>query len=152
MKQIKTIDGSRRLYDTDTAKKLASWQSDYGRSDFRWYRETLYKKRNGELFLYGEGNGLSQYAKPYGDSYGPGAKITPISLERAKDLVQQHLGADDYEKLFGDVSEDGGKVALSLQVPAKLSHELDEYVANHISATKTSTIIQALTEFLSKQK
>lgn len=146
----KIING--RVYDTSTAKKQAEWTGDFGKSDFRWYHEVLYKKRNGEFFLYGEGHAASQYAKPTGDGFAPGERIEPISLERAQALVEKHLDADDYERLFGKVTDDNSKVLMSMQLPAPLVQELDHYVSEHVIATKTSVMTQALSDYLSSHK
>lgn len=36
-----------RLYDTETAKEVGSWEAEVSRSDFNWYEETLYRRRPG---------------------------------------------------------------------------------------------------------
>ena len=45
----KIING--RLYDTGTAKEIGCYENGYGAGDFRYYYESLYRKRTGEYFL-----------------------------------------------------------------------------------------------------
>ena len=57
---MKTIINGR-MYDTETAEKIAGWDNGiYGR-DFRSCEETLYKKKTGEYFIYGSGGADSKY-------------------------------------------------------------------------------------------
>lgn len=99
----KVIDN--RLYNTDTAEEIESYESPYFSSDFHYYEETLYRKRTGEFFLYGSGNGLSPYSKSYCDGWGPGEGILPLSLDEAKAWVERHMSAEDYILLFGEPEE-----------------------------------------------
>ena len=52
MKEVR-IDGKR--YNINTAEFIASWDNDLPYMDFGYLKETLYRKRTGEFFLYGEG-------------------------------------------------------------------------------------------------
>jgi len=100
----KIIDGKK--YDTETAVEVGYYSNDLPKSNFRWCKETLYRKRNGEFFLYGEGGGLSLYAHhlPNG-SYCEGEKIVPISDAEAKRWCEQHLSYEEYVELFGEPEE-----------------------------------------------
>ena len=60
----KIING--KLYNTETAKKLAEYSNDCTWSDFRCLEEALYRKRTGEYFLYGSGGPLTGYAEKHG--------------------------------------------------------------------------------------
>ena len=57
----KIING--KLYDTDTAKEMGTGCASCSPRDFHYYSETLYRKRTGEYFLYGEGGPASRYAE-----------------------------------------------------------------------------------------
>lgn len=103
----KIING--RLYNTDTAKEIGTYSNDLGYDDFRFLSETLYRKRTGEYFLYGEGGPMTQYAQPVGDMTGSGEDITPLSLDQAKKWAEENMSADDYMDAFGPVSEDDPK-------------------------------------------
>lgn len=57
---IKRI-GSRE-YNTETAELLAVFETDVSTVSPYHYIEVLYRKRSGELFLYGSGNEQTEYA------------------------------------------------------------------------------------------
>ena len=107
------------LYDTDTAKKIASYEAPYPRSDIQYYEEELYKKRTGEYFLYGSGNARSPYAEQvYGETsaWEDGEKIVPLSYEEAQKWFEKannendELATDEvYEKEFGTIKSDTSK-------------------------------------------
>ena len=67
----KVING--KMYNTETAERLAEW--DNGRwGSFDACSETLYRKRNGELFLHGDGGCRSPYSKFSGDGLEVGSQ------------------------------------------------------------------------------
>ena len=85
----KIING--RKYDTETAKEIACWNNGYLCSDFNYCKETLYLKKTGEYFLYGEGGALTQYSRSvFGGSIG-GSRIIPLTEESAKEWAMEHL-------------------------------------------------------------
>lgn len=113
----KIIDG--KVYNTDTAKELASWSSPGGCRDFSHYEETLYQKRTGEFFLYGLGGPMTKYAVSAGqNSWSGGSKIIPLSWDAARDWAEKHLDADDYEAIFGEISEDESRTVITLSLSA----------------------------------
>lgn len=91
---------NKKLYDTETAKMIASWSNGLGKSDFRGYEENLFLKKTGEFFLYGEGGGLSPYAESVGSGRGYGKKITPLTEEEARQWAETHMEADEYLKIW----------------------------------------------------
>jgi hypothetical protein len=102
MKQI--ING--KMYNTETAKKLAYYCNIPNIRDFSHYRETLYKKKTGEYFLHGEGGAMTKYSKTVGlNEWSSGEKIMPMTIEKAKKWAEKYLYADEYEKIFGVVEE-----------------------------------------------
>lgn len=115
----KIING--KAYDTDTAQKVAEWSNGLGYRDFSWIEETLYRKRTGEYFLFGEGGPMTRYAESCGsNSWSSGSRISPLSYRDAAAWAEEHLDADDYEAIFGVVIEDDTKrtVAYNLSVSA----------------------------------
>lgn len=113
MKRI--INGKR--YDTDTATELGfdSNQGDW--RDFSHWCETLYRKRTGEFFLYGEGGPRTRYAQSCGDDgWTSGSKIIPLTWEEARKWAEEHLSVDEYEEIFGPVSESDEKEVFSLSL------------------------------------
>lgn len=105
-----------KVYDTDKAKCVGTWDNRQYTSDFGYCSEDLYRKKNGEFFLYGEGGPLSKYAKRYGDNVGYGKRITPLSYEAAQQWAEEHLDADQYIAIFGEPEDDGSIEALNVRI------------------------------------
>lgn len=99
----KIING--KLYNTETAKKIAEYSNGYGCADFYYVCETLYQKKTGEYFLYGVGGALSMYRESAGNNYVGGEEIIPYTEEEAQQWAVENLEADEYMELFGEVEE-----------------------------------------------
>lgn len=98
----KIINGKK--YDTDTAKWVGGYSN--GQIGFGHCEEDLYRKKTGEFFLYGDGGPMSKYAKWTDcNTCGGGTDIIPLTEYEAKEWVEKHLDADDYEAIFGEVDE-----------------------------------------------
>lgn len=114
---MKKIINNKR-YDTETAREIG-YDSYSNRSDFAYWCETLYCKRTGEYFIYGEGGPASKYAETVGQNeWCGGERIIPMSYENARDWAERHLDADDYEKEFGEVAEDDSTETVTISLPA----------------------------------
>lgn len=108
---------NKKKYDTETAKELGYDTNGLGLRDFNHYSETLYQKRSGEYFLYGEGGPLSKYARPEGlTGWTSGERIMPMTFEEAREWAEKHLNADEYEVIFGEVVEDDSKTIVSFNL------------------------------------
>ncbi len=94
-----------KLYDTDTARELATYTPHPYSSNFDYYVETLYIKRTGEYFLHGEGGPMSIYAEHISGCYAWGEKIVPLTNDMAKAWAETHVTADEYIEIFGGVEE-----------------------------------------------
>lgn len=124
----KIING--KVYNTDTAKKVASWYSSYARNDFHYYEEELYQKKTGEFFLYGEGNAASPYSKSCGQNeWCGGERIEPLTFTEAQKWCEDHLDGEDYCAIFGEPDESGEVVTLGLQVSAAAAAKLKQEAA-----------------------
>ena len=110
----KIINGKK--YDTETAKLVAEYYSDYGKRDYRYYEEHLYQKRTGEFFIYGLGNADSAYKHAMLDGWDGGEKIIPLSWEAARQWAESHLSDEEYEVVFGDVDENDGRSSVNLSL------------------------------------
>lgn len=140
---------SGRKYDTDTATMVGEWSDGYPR-DFRYQCETLYRKRNGEYFLHGEGGAMSKYAVSHGDnSWGGGEEIIPLSYDRAREWAEKHLDADDYEAAFGEVSEGDEDVMLSVRVSASVKATVGRLAAQS-GRTMADIVADAIVAYASK--
>ncbi|MBE6608145.1 MAG: hypothetical protein E7633_06300 [Ruminococcaceae bacterium] len=96
---------NKKLYNTDTAKKIAEYDNgDYG--CFGYWEETLYLKKTGEYFLCGWGGPMTIYAEALGNNwYSSGSKIVPLTVEETKYWVKNHCDTDTYIALFGEIAE-----------------------------------------------
>lgn len=95
----KVIKG--KLYDTEKATMVAEWSDGYP-SDFRYTCETLYRKRTGEYFLHGKGGPMSPYAESCGlNQWQGGEAIRPLSYDEAREWLEAHGTAEEYESEFG---------------------------------------------------
>lgn len=111
----KIING--KLYDTETAKEIGSTHHGEGPRDFTYFAETLYRKRTGEYFLYGEGGPMTRYAVSTGqNSWSGGERIEPMSYSSAKEWAEKNMVADEYMEEFGPVSEDAERTTLSVSI------------------------------------
>jgi hypothetical protein len=99
----KIINGKK--YDTETATLIGDWWNRLGSNDFGYCVERLYKKKTGEFFLNGEGGANTKYATKYGNMYGSGETIEPLTVDEAKAWAERHLDADTYESVFGECEE-----------------------------------------------
>ena len=83
MKEVR-IDGKR--YNINTAEFIASWDNDLPYMDFGYLKETLYRKRTGEFFLYGEGGARTKYGRVDDDgrTYIGSENIIPLTDAEAR--------------------------------------------------------------------
>ena len=141
---MKKIINNKR-YDTDTAKKVAEYDSDAARSDFNYYHEDLYQKRTGEFFLYVQGNATSKYldfplaVRAFPDGWQSGEKIVPLTVDEAKDWAERTQDADTtekiilcaYESVFGVVDEDDSKTVTTISLSKSTLKKLKEIAADY---------------------
>ena len=121
---------NNKAYDTDTAKELGSWSNmaDYG--NFSQFSETLYRKKTGEFFLYGEGGPMTKYAVAEGqNSWRGGSRIMPLSFQEARAWAEEHLDGDEYEQIFGEVSEDDSRVQVCYSLSAQAAETVKRRAA-----------------------
>ena len=49
---------------------------------------------------------MSKYGVAYGNNeWGYGEEIQPLTVDEAKAWAEEHLDADEYEEIFGEVEE-----------------------------------------------
>lgn len=105
-----------KVYDTEKAQRIGFWDNGHYVSDFGYSSEALYRKKNGEFFLHGEGGPFSMYAERSGNNTGWGEKIIPLKYEEAQKWAEEHLDADQYIAIFGEPAEDGSIEALNIRL------------------------------------
>lgn len=99
------INGKR--YDTSKADHLADAEDWRGGSDFRSWRESLYRTpKSKTYFIAGEGHAQTRWAGRYGDMRGWGRGILPLSVEDALAWCESHLTAEETERIFGESIQD----------------------------------------------
>ena len=108
-----------RVYDTETAQELGTYSNGGSWRDFHHIEETLYRKKTGEFFLHGEGGPATRYAEAVGqNSWSGGSRIMPMTYAEAREWAEEKLDADDYEAIFGEVTEDGSKIQVCYTISA----------------------------------
>ena len=106
-----------KVYDTSTARFLGRYASEETSSLDRT-EESLYIKRTGEYFLFGEGGPRSRFAQYQGDgSFSGGWRIIPLSYDKAREWAEEHLDADQYISIFGEPDDEEGTEILSVSLP-----------------------------------
>lgn len=110
----KIING--KLYNTDTARRLASWDNGEFYNDLSFISEGLFQKKTGEFFIHGEGGAKTKYAKCTSDAWRSGEAILPLSYEAAQKWAEEHTSCDVYETIFGEIPENDGRSAINLSL------------------------------------
>ena len=113
----KIING--KVYNTGTAHKIGTWSNGADRTDFSWVEESLYQKKTGEFFLHGQGGPNTRYAQQLEASRWTGGEtISLVSYNSARQWAEDHLTADQYQAVFGEIAEDDSRTTLLLSLPA----------------------------------
>ena len=95
-----------KMYNTETAEEIGSWENTPYKSNYIYFKEYLYRKKTGEFFLYGSGNASSKYCEVTADMMrSPGEKIVPLTKKEAMVWVENYSDVDTYIELFGEVEE-----------------------------------------------
>lgn len=119
----KIINGKK--YDTQTAKEIESISGGADTpNDCNYWRETLYRKKTGEFFLFCTGGANSRYGKWSGNTGYAGTYIKPMSFQQAKNWASENMDADGYELLFGEVEDDGTTEYMTLSFPTSVAAKL----------------------------
>lgn len=128
-----------KLYNTDTAVDLAVYEAN-ATDSLNYYSERLYRKRTGEYFIHGEGGARTRYAASDGDGWSRGGEaIFPLSVDEARAWAEEHLPGDEFERIFGAVSEDGDTVKTSFDLSPDLAAKL-QYVAAERGVSRRAVI------------
>ena len=96
-----------KLYNTETAEEICEWGNYYNYTDFKYCKETLYKTKKDNWFLYGKGGAMSKYSQPYGNSgRGPGSDIVPLDREGVIEWLEERDEVGLLEEHFPDYVEE----------------------------------------------
>ena len=99
----KVING--KLYNTQTAKALASRDNHCQPGSFDYVEEILYRKKTGEFFLRGSGGARTIYAEPCEGGSRGSSRILPLTVAEAREWAEAYADADKYIEIFGEVEE-----------------------------------------------
>jgi hypothetical protein len=97
----KIIEG--KIYNTETATKVASYDNDLPTNDFKNYSESLYRTNKGAWFLAGEGGPMTPYSRYNGNTTSGGRDIIPLEKGEALAWLASHDETDAIEEYFADV-------------------------------------------------
>ena len=100
----KVING--KLYNTETATKIASDNSPYGNGDFQFENTKLYKTAKGAFFLAGNGGAASRWSQSLGTGgRGAGEGMEALTPEEARtwceandvdaDIIAEHFPVEE---------------------------------------------------------
>lgn len=113
-----------KVYDTETARLIGSYSSNYSDRLFGW-SEDLYRKRTGEYFLYGKGGPGSKYARRIdSNNTSGGEEIRPITYADAKAWAEEHMDPDAYIEHFGPVEEDDSRATIHISISTSAADTL----------------------------
>lgn len=149
-KMRKVING--RTYNTETSKRIGSWDNGIYGNDFRSCEENLYKNTKGAYFLVGSGGPMSKYSVTHGNSTSGTTELIPMTAEAAQEWAEEHLDAEDYEAAFG-VQEEAGpsdlttRERVNLTIDSGIMARLREYSAN-TGAVMGRVVDKAIVMFL----
>ncbi|MCK4501095.1 hypothetical protein KAU11_11405 [Candidatus Babeliales bacterium] len=98
----------RKVYDTDTAKCLHSWDNGIYGEDLNSMDESLYKTKKGQYFIQGCGGATTKYSEPCGNNSSSGScRMWLVNKIEAIDWLESHDGADTILKYFKDCVSEG---------------------------------------------
>lgn len=146
---MKKIINSKR-YDTETATFIADTNNGCSRTDFNFWEEELYRKQTGEFFLHGIGGAMSRYSKSCGNNEWAGDEvIIPLSIDAAKKWAETYMDADEYESIFGEVTEDNSKSSCTFSLQTNTIARIADLAAEW-KCTKSEVIDKAIQQLTSK--
>lgn len=96
----KVIDG--KIYNTETATRIANWDNGVYGSDFNACGESLYVTKNGAYFVHGKGGALSRWAVSTGNNGRCGGEsIEVLTQKEALRWCEEHdVDADEIAEHF----------------------------------------------------
>ena len=96
----KVIDD--KLYDTELAEKVCSWENGYPSDDFKRLDGALYRTRNGAWFMVHSGGAKTEYARQCGNSFYAGTILEPVNDCDAFEVLSEHGDLEGLQKYFSD--------------------------------------------------
>lgn len=94
----KAING--KIYNTETAESIYSWDNGCYGSDFKQCEETLYRTKKGVFFLHGSGGPLSKYAVSCGNGWAGSSDIDTLTDDQVREWLEDKNAIAEIENLF----------------------------------------------------
>lgn len=122
---------NNKLYDTNTAKCIGVYETDssISKTDIRYLKFALYKKRTGEYFSCTE--------------HSSSTVFEPLEYEQARTLAQKYFSNSEYSSEF-EKKVENGKSILNISLSAQTRAKLEKIQANRKKSL--STLISELIE------
>ena len=90
-----------KVYDTEQAKRVCRFVSEFGPSDFEYEVTELYITARGAWFLAGWGGPYSRWAVEAGrNAWTSGRGLQPIAPPEAQSFLEQNGTAEEFELYF----------------------------------------------------
>lgn len=142
------------IYDTDTARKIAERKSASFNTD-ESFRETLFRKKGGEFFLFGEGGKESKYRKATAKGYINGQKIIPLTYKEADNWLKQASTTNPklkplYKRIFDISDAESKKVAVTFRVKQATKNKIEK-IATIMNVHQGDVIDNLLKEYKEKK-
>lgn len=136
---------NNKVYDTATARNLGGWTTTQDPSSPVYLSETLYRKKNGEFFLYCSGRPSSVP----GASMALDEKILPLTFDQASEWGQAHLPEAAFSATFGRISStDDRRITVTLSVSSAL-WDAAKKEASRRGVTLSGLVESLLSDYLS---
>jgi hypothetical protein len=91
-----------KVYDAERSTEVASYTNHLGTNDHNHCYETLYRTKNGNWFLVGEGGPLTQYCKSVGNLFTSGSALLPLTSDEALEWLERNDEVSEIEEYFSD--------------------------------------------------
>lgn len=98
---------NKKIYNTDTAEKIAEYSNMNNSSDFNYFSEILYKTKKGQFFLAGNGGANSKYAKHGGNESWESSDIILLTEDETINWLEKYDFVNEIEKYFPNFLEEG---------------------------------------------
>ena len=101
----KVIDG--KVYNTETAERIFSWDNGRYGNDFRNRSKDLYRTKKGNYFIYHSGGPMTDMAISVGSNSTSGSSdIEAITTQEAIAFLQGKNAVEILERLFPETLEE----------------------------------------------
>jgi hypothetical protein len=97
---------NRKVYNTETATKIATWDNGLPDNNVHAIEELLYHTEKGAYFLQYWGGAATDYAKSYGVTSSDNSGIKALDDSEAYEWLEKHNFAAEIESHFPDQIEE----------------------------------------------